>query len=61
MVTISKDNVSVAALATRLWATGVDFILLNAVIGWLLSINARPAENIFSCLFLGHAARKSFF
>ena len=42
-----KDNVSVADSATRLWPTGVDFILLNIVVGWPLSTNARPAENIF--------------
>ena len=49
-----------AASAIRLRATGVDFILLNVVIGWSLSTNVRPAD-FFSCLVLGHAARESIF
>ena len=47
MVIILKDNVSMAASSSLLQATGVDFILLNVVVSWLLSTNARLAENIF--------------
>ena len=50
-----------AASATQLRATGVDFILLNIVVCWSLSTNSRPTENIFSCLVLDHAARVSNF
>ena len=32
--------------ATRLWATGVEFLLLN-VVGWWLSTNASPAGTKF--------------
>ena len=55
---IIKTFCSVAASATRLCATGVDFILLDVGIGWSLSTNLRPAGNKF-LLGMGHAARKS--
>ena len=36
-----------SAPVTWLWATGVDFILLNAVVGWSPSTDVRQQEIFF--------------